>query len=57
MGQKVSCVQNTTKHDGLYDCESDKERATSLNSPLRRDSKELRHLIKVNKIFITSLVP
>ncbi|XP_077255106.1 phosphodiesterase 4D interacting protein centrosomin isoform X4 [Temnothorax americanus] len=45
-GQKVSYVQSTTKHDGSYDCESSKERATSLSSPLGRDSKELKHLIK-----------
>ncbi|XP_024871889.1 centrosomin isoform X1 [Temnothorax curvispinosus] len=45
-GQKVSYVQSTTKHDGSYDCESSKERATSLSSPLGRDSKELKNLIK-----------
>ncbi|KYM86662.1 Centrosomin [Atta colombica] len=46
MGQKVSCVQSTTKYDGAYDCESNKERAASLNSSLNRDAREIRHLIK-----------
>lgn len=51
VGQKVPCVESPTKHDGLYDCESSKERAMSLSSPLGGDSKEIRNLIKVNKIF------
>ncbi|XP_018301721.1 centrosomin isoform X4 [Mycetomoellerius zeteki] len=46
MGQKVPCVQSTTKYDGAYDCETNKERAASLNSPLNGDVREIRHLIK-----------
>lgn len=52
MGQKVPCVQSTTKYDGAYDCETNKERAASLNSPLNGDVREIRHLIKVNKTFL-----
>lgn len=52
MGQKVSCVQSTLKHDGAYDCESNKERAASLSSPLNGDARELRHLVKVNRMFL-----
>ncbi|XP_018351715.1 PREDICTED: centrosomin isoform X2 [Trachymyrmex septentrionalis] len=46
MGQKVSCVQSAPKYDGAYDCESNKERAASLNSSLNGDAREIRHLIK-----------
>lgn len=52
MGQKKSCVQNTTKLNGTYDYESSKERAVSLSSPLGGDAKEIKHLIKVNKMFL-----
>ncbi|XP_011861799.1 PREDICTED: centrosomin isoform X2 [Vollenhovia emeryi] len=45
-GQKVSYVQSTARHDGSYDCKSNKERGMSLSSPLGGDSKEIRHLIK-----------
>ncbi|XP_018397597.1 PREDICTED: centrosomin isoform X2 [Cyphomyrmex costatus] len=46
MGHKTSCVQSTTKCDGAYDYESNKERAASLNSPLNEDAREIRHLLK-----------
>ena len=56
MGQKVSCVQSAPKYDGAYDCESNKERAASLNSSLNGDAREIRHLIKVNKTFFIVLL-
>ncbi|KAL0115738.1 hypothetical protein PUN28_010934 [Cardiocondyla obscurior] len=49
MGQKVPCVQSTTKYDDSFDSEWNKElvAANSLSSPLENgNSKEIRHLIK-----------
>jgi len=55
MGQKISCIQGTTKHNGAYDCESNKERAASLSSPLSGDAREISHLIQVNKMFFIAI--
>lgn len=46
--------QNKTKYDGAYDRESStKENSASLSSPLGGDGKEIRQLIKVNKISLS----
>nr|XP_012226456.1 PREDICTED: centrosomin isoform X2 [Linepithema humile] len=45
MGQRISCIQNATKNDGAYDCESSKEKTAS--SLVAGDTRELRQLVKV----------
>ncbi|XP_020277823.1 centrosomin isoform X3 [Pseudomyrmex gracilis] len=44
MGLRISCIQNTTKNDGAYDCEFGKEKTEWLS--VDKDTKEIRHLIK-----------
>lgn len=43
----MSCIQNATKNDGVYDCESNKEKTPSF--PLAGDARELRQLVKVSE--------
>lgn len=47
--------QNKTKYDGAYDRESS-TKENSASSPLGGDGKEIRQLIKVNKISLSFLL-